>query len=76
MQAWQREEAALMDRVVALGDAIAQLDPTDMTGAQQMGQELTELEANEWTNLQHLAKRLMEIPNVEGVGQIVEKVKL
>jgi hypothetical protein len=65
-----------MERVVALGDAIAQLDPTDIAGTQQMGQDLTELEANEWANLQHLAKRLMDIPNVEGVEQIVEKVKI
>jgi hypothetical protein len=50
-----------MESIVALGDVIGQLDQTDMAGAQQMGQELTELEANELANLQHLAKRLMEI---------------
>lgn len=45
-----------------------------MEMAEKLGQELTELEASDWANLQELAKKLSQIPNVEGIDQITEKV--
>ena len=46
-----------------------------MDRTEQLGQELTELEADQWAALQQLTYRLLQIPNVEGVGQVNEKVR-
>jgi seryl-tRNA synthetase len=74
LQAWQREEAALAEQLAAMGDAIERLEPTDMDRAEQLGQQLTTLEAKEWAQLQQLAQRLLQIPNVEGTEQLRQKV--
>lgn len=72
--AWQREDDALTERLTVMGDAVTQLHPADIEGAERVAEDLTAMEAREWAELERLADRLAQIPNVEQTEQMARKV--
>lgn len=61
----QEKSTRMNEEQALLTDFIAALDPTNAEAVSTVEQRLTRLVVDEWNELERMAKRILQIPNVE-----------